>query len=195
MSLNDEEVALQPELTLTHESGFYVGFWGSNIQESEGGADIEIDLLAGYSTEFENGVGFDIGLTYYLYPGDNDINYFEPYASLSFSAGPVTPTIGVAYAPDQDNLDDDNFYVFGSLEGELPGTPVTLTASLGYETGSLDFKEGGGKLDWSVGANYSIGAFTVGLSYVDTDIAAIGGESGTRNLSDATVVASLTFEF
>ncbi len=34
ISLSDEEIALQPSLTLSHESGFYSGVWGSTMPEN-----------------------------------------------------------------------------------------------------------------------------------------------------------------
>lgn len=196
LSLSDEKVALQPGLTLSHESGFYVSAWGSNIQETAGGADIELDLLAGYATELPGGVQVDAGVVWYLYPGDSSVDYLEGYGSVSITRGALTPKFGVAYAPSQDALgNEDNFYVYTGLEAAIPGTPLTLDATLGYETGAFDAKANGSKLDWQVGVSCATGPATLGVHYIDTDTRLIGGASGRRNLADPTVVASLSLAF
>lgn len=196
LSLSDEKVALQPGLTLSHESGFYVSAWGSNIQETAGGADVELDLLAGYATELPGGVQIDAGVVWYLYPGDSSVDYVEGYGSVTITRGALTPKLGIAYAPSQNALgNEDNFYVYAGLEAAIPGTPLTLDATLGYETGALDAKAGGGKLDWQVGLSCAVGPATLGVHYIDTNTRLIGGASGRRNLADPTVVASLSLAF
>lgn len=196
ISLSDEDVAVQPRLTLSHESGLYLYAWGSNILETAGGADVELDLGAGYATELAGGVAIDAGVVWYLYPGDSAADYFEGYASVSLTRGAITPIVGVAYAPSQDALgNEDNFYVYGGFEAAIPDTDLTLSATLGYETGAFDAKEDGGKLDWQIGASYAIGPATLSISYVDTDTTLVGGGSGTRDLADAAVVAGVTVGF
>ena len=196
LSLSDEKVALQPGLTLSHESGFYVSAWGSNIQKTAGGADVELDLLAGYATELPGGVQIDAGAVWYLYPGDSSVDYVEGYGSVSLTKGAITPKLGIAYAPSQKALgNEDNFYVYASLEAAVPDTPLALDATLGYETGAFDTKANGGKLDWQVGLSYAAGPATLGVHYIDTNTRLIGGTSGRRNLADPTVVASLSLAF
>ena len=36
VSLSDKDFAIQPTITVSHESGFYVGAWASNIAENSG---------------------------------------------------------------------------------------------------------------------------------------------------------------
>ena len=74
VSLSDKDFAIQPTLTVKHESGFYVGVWGSNLAENAGD-DIEVDLYAGFSGGEE--LTYDIGATYYVYPGVSSFNYVE----------------------------------------------------------------------------------------------------------------------
>lgn len=49
-SQSDKEMAVQGGLTLTHESGAYAGAWASNLAGwgTFGGANMELDLIAGY---------------------------------------------------------------------------------------------------------------------------------------------------
>ncbi|TAD83127.1 MAG: hypothetical protein EAY70_02630, partial [Sphingomonadales bacterium] len=50
VSQSDEGMAVQGGITVSHESGFYVGAWGSNLAGwgTFGGANMELDLLAGF---------------------------------------------------------------------------------------------------------------------------------------------------
>ena len=75
----------------------------------------------------------DVGLLYYAYPTtddplnlDPDTDYFEPYASIATTIGPVGATAGVAYAWEQDALGgNDNLYLYTDFSLAVPGTPVT----------------------------------------------------------------------
>ena len=198
LSLSDRDPAVQGGLTVETSSGFYAGTWGSTIKESAGGAEAEVDLILGYAGDVGGGVSTDVHLAYYLYPGDGDIDYLEGYASLSYAIGPATPTIGVAYAPKQDNLRDefgikvDNFYVFGGADLAVPGTSATLVARLGYETGCFDASDDG-KWDWQLGGTVDALGLTFGLSYVDSNVR-VPTASG-KNLGGAGVVASVLASF
>ena len=199
ISLANRKPAVQGGLTLEHGSGAYAGVWGSTIAESESGADVEVDLFAGYSAELDSGLGLDLMVTYYAYPGDGDLNYLEGYSTLSYTLGPATPKLGIAYAPKQKALQDefgadrDNLYAFTGLDVALPGTPVTLSGQLGYETGAFDAREGGGKWDWQIGGSLAVSAVTLGLSYVGSN-AHVPDDDGD-NLAGDTVVASLLLNF
>ena len=198
LSLSDKDPAVQGGLTVGVPSGFYAGVWGSSIAETAGGADAEVDLLVGYGGDVGGGFSTNVGLAYYLYPGDGAIDYLEANASLSYALGPLTPTLGVAYAPKQDNLRDalgkkaDNFYVFGGADFAVPGMPVTLVAQVGYETGVLDASDNG-KWDWQLGGTVQARGLTFGLYYVDTNINVPRASGG--NLAGAGILASISASF
>ena len=65
ISLSNEKVAVQPTLTLSHESGFYAGVWGSSLPDSPLYGKFELDLYAGFATEIAPGTSVDIGATFY----------------------------------------------------------------------------------------------------------------------------------
>ena len=160
---------------------------------------MELDLIAGYSASLGEGTTVDVGLTWYMYPsGADETDFAEPYVKLSHQFGPVKGLVGVAYAPKQEALGkwcsdaactvfdpgdkEDNFYVWGDVSGAVPNTPVTLKAHLGWSNGNSGLGPNGtsvaptGKyLDWLVGADVAIPGtpLTVGVSYVDTDIARV----------------------
>lgn len=168
-SQTNEEATLQGGFTVAHESGVYVGTWGSGVGFANGS---EIDVFAGFSKEVTSGVTFDIGATLYLYPGAADSSIIEPYLSVTGTVGPATIKGGVAWAPKgQDSLGDfSSVYVYSDASIGIPSTPVTLKAHLGYAKsdsflGGLD----GEVFDYSIGAEVSWKALTLGVSYVNTD--------------------------
>ena len=199
LSLSDRRPAVQGGLAIEHDSGAYAGIWSSTIDESEGGAEAEVDLYAGYATELPGGFGIDLMLNYYSYPSDKGLNYAEAMATVSRTIGVATPKIGFAYAPAQDALADEfgekrgNGYVFAGLDVAVPTTLLTLSAQIGRESGPFDGQTGGSKWDWQLGAAAVLGPATLGLSYADCDLAGPG--VGSRNLASPTVIASLLLSF
>lgn len=165
VSLSDKDIAVQPYLTVKHESGFYVGVWGSNLAENTGD-DVEVDLYAGFAGG--DAVTYDIGATYYVYPGVSSFNYVEFTGKLGTTIGPATLGGQVSYVPSQDNTGNaDNIYVATNAAIGIPDTPLTLTGSVGIEDGA--FTTGSSKLDWSLGMTGVVNGFTLGVAYVDTD--------------------------
>lgn len=201
VSLSGGDPALQGGATLTHDSGFYAGAWGSSIDD--GGSDIygdlELDLFGGWSGSLSEAVGLDVGLLYYAYPTNAagvDAEYFEPYATLSSTFGPVQAKLGVAYAWEQGSLGgNDNLYLFTKLSAGIPNTPITLNAGLGYTDGALAPPLLAGTaddtgFDWTVGASATVlGNVSIGVAYTGVEGPSIDG------FTDDAVVGSLTFTF
>jgi uncharacterized protein (TIGR02001 family) len=200
VSLSGGDPAIQGGVTVSHDSGVYVGAWASSIDD--GGTDVfgdaEVDLYGGWSGSVAEGIGLDVGLLYYAYPGNAkgvDAEFFEPYATVSGQLGPVQAKLGVNYAWDQKALADDNLYVHAELSSGIPTTPVTLSAHLGYTDGSLAPTLLAGTtddtaFDWSVGATATVlGKLTFGVSYVGVEGPSIDG------FTDDTVVLSLGASF
>lgn len=165
VSLSDKDFAIQPTLTVSHESGFYVGVWGSNLA-ANAGDDIEVDLYAGFSGG--DTITYDIGATYYVYPGISSFNYVEFTGKLGTTVGPATIGGQLSYVPSQDNTGNtDNIYVATNAAIALPDSPISIVGSVGLEDGA--FTGGSSKLDWSLGLTANVAGFTLGASYVDTD--------------------------
>jgi uncharacterized protein (TIGR02001 family) len=227
VSQSDEGMAVQGGLTLSHSSGFYVGAWGSNLAGwgTFGGANMELDLYAGFKIPVGEGT-LDLGGTWYMYPSGADTTDFaELYAKLSGSLGPVSLTGGVLYAPSQEALGnafpvglpadpgdkEDNLYLSGDATYGIADTPITLKAHLGYSDGNPGLGPNGTSvaptgtyLDWLIGADVvPISGLTLSVAYVDTDIseaeaALIRPNFATLDgdsISDATVVFSITASF
>lgn len=200
VSLSNEKVAVQPTLTVSHESGLYAGVWGSTLPDSPAYGKFELDIYGGFATEIASGTTADIGVTYYTYPGSEDggapTDYFEGIGKLSHDIGPVSITGMVAYAPKQNSLgDDDNIYLNLGAGFGIPNTPVTLTAGIGYNDGSLGLVSPDGKyVDWSLGASFAAGPLTFSAQYIDTDVKK-SGIKALDTLYDPTVVFTLGASF
>jgi hypothetical protein len=193
---------VQGGITINHESGLYVGTWGSNLAGwgTFGGANMELDIVAGFKAPIGEGATIDVGATWYMYPGGFDnTDFIEPYIKVSGTAGPVALTAGVAYAPKQEALGswyatgldafngiytdpgdkNDNLYIWADAAAGIPDTGLTLKAHLGYSKGNdglgpfaTSVAPTGEYLDWLVGADFVIPStpLTIGVAYIDTDI-------------------------
>ncbi len=200
VSLSNEKAALQSTLTVSHESGFYAGVWGSTLPDSFAYGKYELDVYGGFATEIAPGTSVDLGVTWYTYPGRRDFiantNYLEVIGKVSHDIGPVGATAMVAYAPDQKSIGgDDSIYLNLGLAAGIPDSPVTLTAGLGYTDGAFGVLSADGNyLDWTAGVSFAAGPATFAIQYVDTDIKKTGIKAADT-LYDAGVVFSLGVSF
>lgn len=198
VDLSGGDIAIQGGVDVAHESGFYVGTWASSLDEDTVGfGHTELDIYGGWSGDLTEGLSGDIGVIQYVFPnaGPGDFDYTEFYASLGFTLGPAEAALGVAYAPEQDSLgNDDNLYVYTDVSFGIPDTPVTLTGHLGYTDGFLTFTNDGDAFDWSVGGEVAIPdtPLSLGVAYVgaEGDIPA-----GAYDFVDDAVVVTLGASF
>lgn len=182
VSNTDGKPAVQLEIDLVSKGGALVKAWASNVAPN-GGADVEVDLSAGYS--FNTGkVRPTLGMTAYVYPGAVSSNYVEFYNIYEVPIGDVTFKTGAAWAPKQAHLGRSNLYVGALVDVPVKGTPIMLEAMIGRDDGAF----GDNKIDWSISATYSADRFDIGLSYVDT-------RHALMPYSGPTLVASLTGNF
>ena len=157
----------------------------------------ELDIYGGWSGEVSSGVTVDVGLLYYLYPNGikgADLDYFEPYASVAATLGPVEATVGVAWAPKQDSLgNDDNLYLYTDLSAGIPNSPIN--GHLGYTKGPLAPSFLAGTTD-DTGLDYSFGADWAITSNLTASIMYTGTEGPAVNdLTDDAVVFTLGVSF
>lgn len=193
-SQSNEEAAIQGGFTVTHESGLYVGTWGSSIGFNNG---TEIDVIAGFAKEVSSGLTADIGATVYLYPGSSNTTVIEPYFAMTGTVGPATIKGMVAWAPGgQDSLADNSaIYLSGDVGIAVPSTPFKLKGHVGYSKsdsflGGLD----GDVFDYSVGVEATWKVLTFGVSYVNTDAPRLGGYKESVG-ADGAVLFSLGAAF
>lgn len=200
VSQTDKQMAVQGGITVTHESGFYAGLWGSNLAQwgTYGGANMELDVLGGYKATLSPSAAIDVGLVWYMYPGGSDkTDNAEAYARLTGTTGPVQLIAGIAYSPPQEALgkwyDDgasaaagvydrtgdkgDNLYLSGDGALTITGTPLTARAHIGHSWGQDGLGPNvnatsptGAYWDWSLGADATWRNLTLGVAWIDSDL-------------------------
>lgn len=212
LSRSSGDPAVQGNVEVSHASGFYAGLAASSLDLGPVGpltdpvhSDMQLDIYGGWAGPLAGGWNADVGLLYYAFPAGNvgKGEFFEPYAAVSTTLGPVRGKLGVKYAWRQQALNfnggrsDDNLYVHLDLDAGIPTTPVSLSARLGYTDGALSPKYATGEtvdyaggLDWALGANYAVTSFlSVGAQYVGVQGRSIDG------YSNDTVVGTLKLSF
>jgi uncharacterized protein (TIGR02001 family) len=212
LSRSSGDPAVQGGLYLDHISGFHASVWASTVnfdsvgpaaEDRYGGQ--EVDLTAGWAGPVGGGLIADFGMVYYAFPGGElgQADFFEPYAALSTTLGPMRGKVGVKYAWKQEALNfnggrkDDNLYVHADLDAGIPATPFSIAAHLGYTDGALSpkFVTGqtphyAGGLDWSLGATWTV---TRNLS-LSANYIGVEGRS-LDEYSNDTVVAAIKLSF
>ncbi len=182
VSLSNRDIAIQGGFDLSSKSGFYVGTWGSSIEEYAG-AETELDIYGGYGGTF-GALNFDVGILAYTYPGSDKTTYWEAYSSVGGTAGKLGWTLGAAYAFDQSNIGGvDNIYLYLDTSLPLGDTGLSAATHIAYEDGAF----GNEKLDWSLGLSYDLDKIALGVSYIDTNVNSREGGAG--------VIVSLSSSF
>ena len=175
--------AVQAGFVLSHESGAYAGVWGSNV-DFGGTAHIELDPYIGYATtldSFANKPVLDVGLWYYAYPSESDLNWLELYGKLTFKDVLVQGAsllTAVNYTNDYAGKDENSWNVNATYSVPFGTTGFGGVAALGY-TQADEYDFGGGDdhyVDWKAGVTYSfasVSGLSAELAAIGTDIDAI----------------------
>ena len=89
LTQTQNDPAVQAGFTLAHDSGLYLGLWGSNVDFGEGSPSLELDPSIGFATTLESFASkpvLDVGMVYYNYPSADDLNWLEFYGKLTFAS-------------------------------------------------------------------------------------------------------------
>lgn len=168
ISQSDGE-AISGGFDVAFDSGFYVGTWGSSIEDWGNG--LELDYYAGYGGAFNESISYDIGLLAYTYPNtdkgvEGDLDYNEVYGSV----GVADFTVGFAYSDDYFAKTGDFTYLYVDYSYALSDA-YSLDVHVGDN--SIEDNDGFGTpdyMDYSVGVSTSMGGVDFNLSYIDTDL-------------------------
>jgi uncharacterized protein (TIGR02001 family) len=175
---------------------FYVGAWASTIKwikDAGGGADIELDLYGGYKGEISKGLGYDVGLLAYIYPGHDlavSPDTTEIYGALTF--GPAT----IKYSHSVSNL-------FGFSDSKGSGY-IDLAATFEITDGWMITPHIGRQTVKNLGAaSYTDASLTlskdfsglvVSLAAVDAKTCVYGGP-GNKDLGKRALVLGAKYNF
>lgn len=158
-----EDPAFQLGVNYAHDSGFYAGVWGSNVDFGPGDPSMELDLFTGFSGgDAAESFGYDLGVIYYAYPGASSLDTFELYAGISKSVFSAK----LWYSPDIASTSDDGFYVEGNVTYPLPKN-FSLLGHIGYTFGDASWSGPLEETDYSVGVGYAFKNLNMSVKYVD----------------------------
>ncbi len=181
-----EDPALQGGFDINHESGFYVGTWGSNINYGGGDpAHLEIDYYAGFANELSNGLSYDLAYLYYTYPGVD--------GNLKYDFGEFK--LGLGY----EMFSAEYYYANHSFGGGGKAHYFSLDADFelgqgfsgGLHVGRQNFDDATSVdyTDWSVSVGKSVMGVDLSLAYTDTD------QDNAENIADGRVVFMISKSF
>ena len=172
-SQTNNDPALQGSLEWSHDDGWYIGVWGSNLSYA---GSLETNFLTGIRRQLNEGTVGDIGFVYYHYPASHvdsstgDTDYFEIYGSLNFNQ--VSPledeiTIVLMLTPEGYNKSGNYYYTYVDYSVSLPQR-TSITLHLGYNIWTRSnpgaFGDTSRYLEWSA----SIGLDALGLNWSAT---------------------------
>jgi uncharacterized protein (TIGR02001 family) len=171
--------AVQGGVDLTHSSGFYLGNWNSSISDkvyTDG--VVEMDFYGGWKGDIGHGLGLDVGVLEYVYPGSTSpkggiYNNTDLYVGLSYDVY----SLKFSYSP-TDFFSVPNskntWYVDASANWDL-GSGWGLNAHVGYQKlmGNAKFGADGntysGLVDYKLGVTKDLSGWVLGLAVVGTD--------------------------
>lgn len=135
VSQTDDGPAVSGGIDWSHDSGFYLGTWASNIDWGQG-AGAEVDFYGGYGFDLGE-AGLDVGAIYYYYPASDydDSDFLELYLNASWKFLEA----GIAWTVNGD-ADDDAPFSEGDLYYHISvGFDVAESWSIGGTWGYYDF--------------------------------------------------------
>ncbi len=204
VSQSNNDPAIQGSFDLSHESGLYVGAWGSNVEFGDQNTSMELDVYGGFSRDTDFGgilpfaFTYDLGVLRYEYTASPDSGFTELYFG-----GAVSPF---------ENFNLSAYWYYGlkidhtkpgeytdiSADYTLPDSlgGITILAHAGYYNQKNTSVSGDDYWDWKVGIAKDIGGFNFEVAYFDTDNTGGGGVyGGSQSLNDGRVVATISREF
>lgn len=171
VSQTDDQMAIQGGFDYDFGNGFYAGTWASNVDSSffTGPKDpqTEVDLYAGYSGELSSGIGYDVGVLRYEYPGGGDFDTTEVYVKGSYKWF----TAGLNYTNELNFLGskDSAYYLNVGASYDLP-KGFGLSGSIGLSDGdAFDGDLPNSYMDYAIGLSKSLAGLDLALTYTATN--------------------------
>lgn len=184
-SQTDEDWAISGSFDYAHASGFYAGTWASNVDFGDD-TSIEIDIYAGFGGETDGGLGWDVGVLRYIYPGEN-YDWNEFYASLSYSFF----SVGVAHSGNVYDSSESGTYYTAGFDYDLPAG-IALSAGIGYYDYDDDVfgATEDSAVDYRIGLSTEAAGFGFDITYYDTN--SDGEDLYGKDLAEGRVVFTIS---
>ncbi|WP_342130061.1 TorF family putative porin [Hydrogenophaga sp. OTU3427] len=167
--------ALQGGFDYAFANGLYVGNWNSNVTLPTG--SLEMDLYGGYKGEV-SGIGYDVGVLHYAYPGASSFKTTEVYGGLSYAG----------FSAKYSHTVSSQYFGSGSKAGYLSlgySTEISKGLTLSAAVGLTDFKQKAltDFTDYSVGLGYDLGdGYSVKAAFVGANKKAVYGDINKNRL-------------
>lgn len=192
--------AIQASAELSHGIGFYIGTFASNVAFPNTNARQEVDLIGGYRRTLDN-LTFDIGGTWYTYPGYSEqpgqyqLNYAEAILKLKYELEPVSVVGTAAWSPEFWGTTGQSFWLEGGIDWKTPLHDTVVSGRLGYQWiednarfGAPDY------LAYSIYVTVPVAyGVSVAAGFYGTDISQ--SECGGLKVCDNRFIASVSWTF
>lgn len=176
--------------------GAYGGAWATNVKwidDGGGDAEVELDLYGGYKGAFgDSGVGYDVGLLSYRYPGHGlspSPTTNEVYGALAW--GPAALKLSHALS-NLFGFADSSGSRYVDLSATFDVAGFAVTPHVGHQTvrrhGAFSYT------DVALTVSRTFGSWVASATLLDTDSDAYRAPNG-KNLGRAGVVLGLKFNF
>lgn len=175
ISQSGEQPAVQGWIEYSHDSGFYAGWWGSNLDYYRSGDPfdneerVEHDLYVGYFKQLSEHLSYDFTYYEYFLPGTkSDVDFSE----ISLGADYRNLRAVYWHTNDTFNTGEDYRYIEAGYKLALPMN-FGLTFHAGYSFGNaLDLAVFGFHeyFDYSLTVDKSIAGLDLSVGYSDTNI-------------------------
>lgn len=181
ISQSDRNPALQGWIQYDHASGFFGNVWLSTIDFNDSAtydSGVEADLTAGYNFKLGENTGATVKAVYYWYAdadtpaGAPDQDYWELIASASHSYGKLGVSAELAYSPDFFAESGDAWALTGGASYPITDSFLFFTGGVeaGAHVGHQWLDGDGDYMYYDIGLSASVNQFSLGVSWVDTDI-------------------------
>jgi len=206
LSQTNQQPALQAGLDYAGSGGWYLGAWGSNISWLADGStstapissSLEMDAYAGFRHTLGRGIGVDMGVYTYYYPG----NYPQGFTSPNTTEGYVGVSawgLSLKYSRAFSNLfgftgsKNSNYWEL-SYSRIVSGT-WTAAAHVGHQR--VENNPGASYSDWNINISDDLGhGFSTSLGYYDSNASrAVYTNALGHYLGRATLLATLNKSF
>ncbi len=205
ISQTQEEAALQGGFDYAHQSGFYAGVWGSNVNFAESAAlvapakraQLELDLYGGYGGKIGEKASWDVGLLHYAYPGAGsrlNYDYTEIYGKIGLTIGKHSLEFALNHTSEFFADSGKATYFAVNLEVPLP-SDFTFTAHVAKQEidkepifGTPDYT------DYKVGISKKVKGIGLALDLYDTDLSKSECFGGAK-LCDSRAVFTISKSF
>jgi uncharacterized protein (TIGR02001 family) len=200
ISQSGEEPAVQGWIEYFDDSGFYAGWWGSNLDYYRSGDPfdneewVEHDLYIGYFKQLSENLSYDFTYYEYFLPGTkSDVDFNEIALGIDY----YNLRVVYWYTNDTFNTGKDYSYIEAGYKVALPMN-FGLTFHAGYSFGNalelavFGFNE---YLDYSLTVDKSIAGLDLSIAYSDTNIDGNSVVNNNYNANQNALIFSLSKEF